>query len=428
MRAKTHRVRAAAALFGVLALVLTGCTNVPEVAVDVPPQTEAQLPEATAQELSTAVAQAMAAVGASGAVVGVWAPWSGEWVTGVGTQAIGGGDAVTEETPFRAAAMTRAMTCDALYVLADKGTVSLSDSVREYVSGVADIQDVTLEQLCDGTSGIGSYSDILFSSWLSVPERVWSPRELASYGIGRARVSAPGEAYRDSDAGYVLLGLALERATGKTASEILADEVFEPLALENTYLPESAADPVDGVLRGYVGLRDAAGVMNCTAPLETTTMSSSFGFTDSGVVTDIDDLGRYAQALATQALMPENTKRYAQPLPAYTDAPSWYTTAGGALQAGSLVGQAGAVPGYATASFADPSTGLTVAVVLNNSSMGSGPALALAWELAAIASKAPAASGETAPEAGLPWTAQQYRDSTAAAAVCPLPEAAPAEG
>ena len=35
----------------------------------------------------------------------------------------------------------------------------------------------------------------------------------------------------------------------------------------------------------------------------------------------------------------------------------------------------------------------------------------LAWELAAIASKAPATDGAAAPEAGLPWTAQQYHDT-----------------
>lgn len=421
MRAKTQRRRGVAALAGVLAFVLAGCTGGPEVDVEIPAQTEAQLPDATSQELQAAVAHTMAAAGAPGAIVGVWAPWSGEWVAGVGTQAVGGGGEVTADMPFRAAAVTRAMTCDALYILAERGTVSLSDSIRDYVSGVADIEDVTLEQLCDGTSGLGTYSDLLMPSWLAVPQRVWSPRELASYGIGRERLAEPGAAFRDSDAGYLLLGLALERAAGKSAPEILAEQVFAPLDLEHTYLPASASASVDGTLRGYHGMRDAAGVMNCTEPLETTSMTSSFGFTDSGVVTDIEDLGRYAQSLASQSLMPEKTERYAQPLPVYVGAPSWYTTAGGALQAGSLVGQAGSVPGYATAAFADPKTGLTIAVVLNNSSLGVGPAMALAWELAAIASKAPAASGQTAPEAGLPWTAQQYHDSTTATAVCPLP-------
>ena len=64
---------------------------------------------------------------------------------------------------------------------------------------------------------------------------------------------------------------------------------------------------------------------------------------------------------------------------------------------------------------------MTVAVVLNNSAAGGGVAAYLAWELAALASKAPAAAGQTAPEFGLPWTAEQYHEAITASAVCPLP-------
>jgi D-alanyl-D-alanine carboxypeptidase len=59
--------------------------------------------------------------------------------------------------------------------------------------------------------------------------------------------------------------------------------------------------------------------------------------------------------------------------------------------------------------------------VLNNSAVGGSAAAFLAWELAAIASKAPPTAGETLPEAGLPWTAQQFHDTIAASAICPLP-------
>ena len=79
------------------------------------------------------------------------------------------------------------------------------------------------------------------------------------------------------------------------------------------------------------------------------------------------------------------------------------------------------MPGYLSAVFSDSATGLTVALVLNNSAAAPTVAASLAWELAAIASKAPAAAGEAPPEAGLPWTAQQNHDAIAAAAVCPLP-------
>ena len=122
-----------------------------------------------------------------------------------------------------------------------------------------------------------------------------------------------------------------------------------------------------------------------------------------------------------QALLPDGADRYEAPLALYAGAPAWYTTTGGAIQAGTLVGQFGSVPGYATAAFSDTSSGLTVAVVLNNSGAGSNFVGLLALELAAIASKAPAGDGAAAPEAGLPWTAQQYNDSITAAAVCAPP-------
>lgn len=428
MRVRPTRGRVALAVAAIAALTLTiaGCTADEKVTLDLPPQVDAAFPEETAQQLQDAIAQAMTASGSSGAIVGVWAPWSGSLVTGVGVESATSSKPVTDDMQFRAAQVTRAMTCDVLYSVADEGLVRLKDPVSKWVSGFPDLSDVTLGELCDGTSGIGSYSSQLSGLFLANPARVWNPRELASYGVGQPRQGEPGAAYRDSDAGYVLLGLALERATGKSAAQLLQDYVAEPLDLTATRLPggKAAAPSTSGsVLKGHHSSPGADGAMNCTEPTDITTLSASIGYTDAGVVTDIRDLGRYAQALATGALLPEGVDRIENPLPVYGGAPSWYTADGGTLQAGTLIGQFGSVPGYATAAFSDPSSGLTVAVVLNNSGGGGGFAEYLAWELAAIASKAPASGGATAPDAGLPWTAQQYHDQIAAAAICSAPAA-----
>lgn len=388
-----------------------------------PTQVDAELPAATVEQLQGAMTAAMTATGSSGAIVGVWAPWSGSWVTGLGTQSPGGGESVTAEMTFRAADVTRAMTCDVLFQVAAAGTVGLDDVVTDYVSGFPELSSITLRQLCDSTSGLGSYAPQLQSQWFVNPDRRWNPSELAGYGLGQGLAPDPGSAYRDSDAGYLLLGLALERATGESMGDLIADRVATPLDLEATSLPGADAAPpsTDGpVLDGYWSTADAAGVWNCAEPVEFTTMSSSVGFSDSGAVTDIRDLGRYAQALATGALVPDSAARFDAPL-AVADQPTWFTARGGAYQAGSLIGQFGSVPGYITAAFADPTTGLSVAVVLNNS--GATPVIGawLAGELASIASKAPAAADGTAPAAGLPWTAQQLHDQIAANAICAAP-------
>ena len=420
----SRRWRAAAATAAVLGLVLIGCSSEETFSYTPPEQVDATLPDETVAALQGAVDNAIAASGASGAIVGVWVPWSGTWVAATGTQSKADGGELSTDMSFRIADVTRLMTCDVLYALADEGTVELDAKVPEYVSGVADMDDITLLDLCNGTSGAGSSEKTVKAAWKNTPDRVWAPLELAGYGLGRTRV-APHTTFRDSDAGYLLLGLALERASGMSARELIAEYVTEPLELAETSLPPAAAaPPSDGpVLEGHY-MNKGEGGYDCAAPVDITTLSSSTGFTDSGAVSTITDLGRYIQAEATQALRTkDDPDRFATPLPVAEDAPTWYQATGGAYIAGSMIGQHGWTPGYATAAYSDPTTGFTVAVVLNDSTAGAVFAQQLSWELAAIASKAPAASGETAPEFGLPFTAEQYHAATAEAALPCIPPA-----
>lgn len=423
----SRRARAAAAGVAALSLFLTGCTPDATTTYTPPAQVDGDLPGDTVTAMQDAVTNALTASGASGAMVGVWVPWSGSWVSGVGTQNPGGeGGELSRDMTFRIADETRLMTCDVLYAMADEGTVKLDDSVEEYVSGITAMSDITLLDLCNGTSGLGSSEATAKGMWLNTPARDWAPLELASYGLGQAR-TAPHTTYRDSDAAYLLLGLALERASHLTAAELIEKYVATPLGLTGTSLPASpsAAPSAGAVMNGHY-LSAVEGGYNCAAPVDITKISSSLGFTDSGVVSTIDDLGRYAQAEAAQALRTkEEPARFGAPLPAYDGAPSWFQATGGGFLAGSMIGQQGWVPGYATAAYSDPATGFTVAVVLNDSTAGATFAQYLAFELAAIASKAPAASGETAPEFGLPFTAEQYHQATIdAALVCVAPPAA----
>ncbi|WP_314451948.1 serine hydrolase domain-containing protein [uncultured Microbacterium sp.] len=406
---------------GVLVVLLSGCTGPGPVSIDVPAQVDAPLPDATVTEMRDAVTAAITATGAAGAVVGVWAPWSGSWVSGVGTQSPGGAE-VTADLQFRAADVTGAMTCDALYRLAADGRFSLDDAVTQWVSNVPGYEDISLRQLCDGTSGLASYTSSLDGLVLSNPDRVWNARELMAYGISKPRLNDPGVAFAASPTNFLVAGLAVERVTGQSLGEVIAERVTTPLDLTATSLPApAAAPPGTSSLTGHWSQPNAEGAFDCAAPLEFTTMSASYGAAASGAVTDIRDLGRYAQALATDALLPDGSDRFANPVPVASDQPTWFTAAGGAYQAGSLIGQFGSTPGYIVGAFADPATGMSVAVALNNSAGNENTGAWLAWQLAAIASKAPAAQGQTIPEAGLPWTADQMRESIAANAICSPP-------
>lgn len=400
----------------VSALVLTACAPETSVPVELPTQVDAALPADTQSLLQAAVERGIAASGASGAVVGVWAPWSGTWLAGLGSVAPEGAPAESD-TSFMAGAVTRSMTCDVLYGLVADGVVALDDPVTDHVPGLPHLSQITLGNLCDSTSGLTSYAPVLTPRFMANPTQVWIPRELVAYATLPAGSPAPGSTYLDSDAGYVLLGMALERASGKKASELFAQYVFDPLQMAGSSLPQSAGAQLHGLWSP-----DAEdGTVACAAPQDVSDLSPTTGFTASGVLTDLADLGRYVQALATGARDFDTAARFENPLPAGAGAPSWFTATGGAYQVGTLIGQFGSIPGYLTAAFADRNTGMTVVIVLNNSRAAAGIVANLAWELAAIASVAPAAQGQTAPEAGLPFTAETNAAQVAAAAICPIP-------
>lgn len=409
-----------------LTATVSACSSTPSVEIRTPAQEAGDLPADTQAQLDAAVAEAMAATGASGAIVGVWVPWSGQWVAGLGTQTPGSDDVVDADMVFRAGPVTRAMTCDVLFALDERGILSVDDPVSAWVSGAAGLHQATLGQLCDSTSGVGSYRPLVWDKFIQTPRRVWSPLELAAYGMGQESSVPPGRVVTDSDAGYLLLGQALEAASGESLADLIAEYVTEPLGLDATVLPDSAPTTPAGngratSLRGTHALPGDDGVLQCAEPRDITVLSASAGGADAGIVSSISDLGRYAQAVATGALGGKGATRLDGALPAFPDAPGWFTYGGGVYQVGSLVGQHGSMPGYTTAAYADPQTGLTVAVVLNSSTAASDTAGVLAWELASIASKAPAAAGREAPAAGLPWTAQQQHEAVLARAVCPVP-------
>jgi D-alanyl-D-alanine carboxypeptidase len=341
--------------------------------------------------LQTAVERAVAASGASAAIVGVRVPWAGVWDAGIGTVAPGGA-AVSDAMTFHAGAVTRSMTCDVLYGLVHDGVVSLDDPVGKYVTGLGDQgarDGLTLGQLCDSTSGIGPYDPSIDARIRATPSRVWTPRELMAFGMSRESTAQPGTVFADSDTGYVLLGFALERATGKTASQLYQQYVFGPNGMTSTSLPDNGTAELDGLWTGTAADGSAA----CTAPPRWSAcrrVPASRHPVSSAISPTRVDTCRLAMGSSPTPGRFENPLRGGERSVVVHRA--W-------LGVSSLIGQYGSVPGALTAAFADRTTGMSVVVTLNNS-RASATSSAVSWELAAIASKAPAASGRTARRRG----------------------------
>ncbi|MFD6054638.1 serine hydrolase domain-containing protein [Agromyces sp. NPDC060279] len=411
------------------ALVLTACTGGgpdPARSFD---ELDRTLPDSTVEQLQGVLEEAVRQSGSSGGIAGVWAPWSGTWQGVTGTTGFEDhAPKVTPQTKFRLTTGTTEITCTVLLRLADAGVVELDDHVSTYVDSTPGIEGITLRQLCQQTSGLGDFYPSLKGHFAANPQRIWSETELISGGLAAGRAAEPGESWSPSQAGVMLLSLALRNATGRDWNSLAEDYVFGPLGMDDTTLP--APDDVDhhGMLGGYLAKPGPDGATDCTAKYDDSKQSSSMGGAAAGAVTTLADAQALSEAFATGALLDERFAREQWTLvPMSGDAPAWQGYGLGGAQYGPMRGIAGEGPGALTAAFTDPKSGLTVVVALNDSTSGADFVREVAFALASIASKAEAAPDHERPMVELPWSLDQAETKMAELAVCPAEEVAAAE-
>jgi len=417
METRSPRRRRTIAMVMSVCLALPAFTLAAGASVGTRSQLNAVLPESVTAQLDAVVTDAMTQADASGALIGVWIPWAGSWVVSPGTTTRGGDTPLTTGMRFRIGTNTTAMTCTVLLKLVDEGKVHLADPVSSYLNRDAGLADVTLGQLCQNTSGIADFTGVLTPQFINTPERVWPPVELATNGLAKPRSTLPGAGWVQSDTGIIVLGMALEAITDQNLDSLYQHYIFDPLGMTNTSFPDASSLQIPGAHpHGYAAVLDAAGTPTCAHVRDDTALSPSVAWAAGGAVSTLNDMKTWAQALATSRLISdESAAAQWNTVHPGSEVPSWMTYGLGAWQLGSLRGSSGSIPGFVSAALVDPGTNLTVVVMLNNSTAGSGFARSLAQELAAIAAFVPESAEQGAPAINVPWTARQAAAIRAAA-------------
>lgn len=410
-RGALRRRLAAAAALALSALLLVGCSNRGGATVAaIGSQDGARMPQATAKQLQSALDAAVKLSGSSGGIAGVWAPWAGTWTAASGTASRDkGAPPMDVDSFFRIGSITKPATCTVLLDLVAAGKVKLGDEVTRYLPRMVGVNGLTLENLCENDSGFADYWKSLGPQMVTNPTRTWDSVELINSALGQPRVGAPGQRFSYSNAGFVLLGLALQAATNESWQQLYEKYVTGPLGISDTMtLPTTSALPSPAPV-GYAPDRDpVSGATSCKVLDDDTRLSPSATQQAGGLVGDLDSTASLVHAVAAGSLLPAKlAKEQQKALIISPSLPSWAQYGLGVEKMGPLIGHASSVPGFATAAYSDPASGLTVVVMFNDSSTSSNFPRLVALELASIGSKAPAGPGKKQPLISLPWSAQQ---------------------
>lgn len=235
-----------------------------------------------------------------------------EIVTGAVGESMTGVPATTD-MHFRNGAVAISYVSTLLLELVDRKTVSLEDKLSKWLPDIPNAGRVTLGQLAQMTSGYADYvqSPEFIAAFYAQPFRTWKPEELLAYATSRPLFYEPGTNWNYAHTNYVILGLALEKITGKKMTVLMREMVLAPLGLNDTTDPESAAI-TEPVLHAFSSERRPFLKIPNGVPFseESTYWNPSWTITHGAIqTTNIHDLHDTAVAIGTGRLLsPESYK------------------------------------------------------------------------------------------------------------------------
>jgi CubicO group peptidase (beta-lactamase class C family) len=163
----------------------------------------------------------------------------------------------TTTTKFRIGSVTKQFTAAAVLLLEERGKLKTDDLIKTYFPEAPDAwKNITLAQLLSHTSGVPNYTDTKEIVKLSAQQM--TPTEIVNTVRDRPLDFPPGEQMRYSNTGYVLLGIAIEKASGTTYEKFLQENIWTPLGMKDsgydkhaTIIPQRAS----GYAQGPEGLQ-----------------------------------------------------------------------------------------------------------------------------------------------------------------------------
>jgi CubicO group peptidase (beta-lactamase class C family) len=227
------------------------------------------------------------------------------------TRAVGDsmtGVPATTDMHFRNGAVAISYVSTLLLKLVDQKKVSLDDRLSKWLPDFPNAGRVTLGQLAQMTSGYPDYvigNDQFANQSYANPFQQWTIQDILAQISGRGLLYEPGTNWNYAHTNYVLLGLALEKATAQDMPMLLANEVLGPLGLKHTANSDTAEIPWP-VLHTFSSERRQALKIPAGIPFyeESTYWNPSWTITHGAIqTTDIDDMEATAVGIGSGKLL-----------------------------------------------------------------------------------------------------------------------------
>ena len=312
-----------------------------------------------------------------GALASVRVPGESEW-----KQAFGFAD-LASRTPtnplghYSIRSVTKSYAVTLILQLVREKQLKLDDRLEAFVPGIPNGALITIADLAGMQSGIAEYttSPAFVADWTKDIARSFTEEELVAYAVPLSPKFAPGAEYAYSNTNTVLLGMIVEKITGQSMAQALEARIFAPLALHGTtypyVVPLPAPHPTSYDVDFVTGATEVL-------PLISPTLLAAAG----AMISTIDDMQTWGRALGDGRLIGAELQleRINRSRPA-TNGPTYDRYGLGIGILDGWWGHTGDGVGFQAATFYDPRTLATIAVLVNATPGNNPPYLNYAEEI-----------------------------------------------
>ena len=266
----------------------------------------------------------------------------------------------TVDTRFRIGSMNKMFTATAILQLVQAGKIRLTDPVGKYIPDYpnkAIANKVTIHQLLTHTGATGD----IFGPEFDRRAHAMKTHDdwITLYGK-RDPSFEPGARFSYSNYGMVLLGVVIERVSGKSYYDFVEENVYRPAGMtQSGHSPRNIPASVRAL--GYTQPRGS------TTWTRTRDDDGNRGMSAGGGYSTVGDLLRFASALMSNKLLNAEYTQLLITRKVQVDGGFWYAYGFEDMQADGHrhVGHTGGAPGMSSVFRIYPGTG-HVMVVLSN--------------------------------------------------------------
>ncbi len=153
---------------------------------------------------------------------------------------------VTPDTIFQSGSLGKQFTAAVIMALVDDGKLTVTDKLTKFFPDAPPAwRDITVQHLLTHTSGIANYTGGKVDY-----RKDYTEDELVKLAYGLPLDFAPGDQWRYSNTGYMILGAIVRKVSGRFYGDVLRDRIFQPLGM-STARVISESDIVPNRSGGY---------------------------------------------------------------------------------------------------------------------------------------------------------------------------------